>query len=150
MQEKEVALRYRLQMTVIKREGTGEVPGEAREQVVERLRDIAATAGIFLSQKEGDDGRMMEAIGSRIHGFFGRRDAEVLEMITLEGVPAEIQTGGALEGEVMYGNYRSAAKYRGKILRKAVTDVALDNAILFPEVQARAIAGLRVSPVGVI
>lgn len=49
LQEKEVTLRYRLQMTAITRRRAGEVAGEYEEWVVEKLRHIAATASILLS-----------------------------------------------------------------------------------------------------
>lgn len=67
-----------------------------------------------------------------IREYSGRRrpvgDAEVLEKIALKGVSAEILTGGDWEKGLAYGNHRSAAKYRGEVLRKAATDVALGKA----------------------
>lgn len=51
MQEKEAALRFGLQMTTITRTGASEVEGEVGEWVVERLRGIAATAGIYFLKK---------------------------------------------------------------------------------------------------
>lgn len=51
MQENDVSLGYRLQMVAISRAGASEVASEIEERVMERLRDIAATAGMLFSQK---------------------------------------------------------------------------------------------------
>lgn len=48
MQEKEVALRYRLQMAAITQTEREDVASEVREREVEKLRDIATTEGILL------------------------------------------------------------------------------------------------------
>lgn len=65
-------------------------------------------------------------------------------------MPAEIQTSGGLERELTYGNYQSAAKYRGKALRQAANVVIIGRAIVVLVAQAKKIAGLWVLPVGVV
>lgn len=101
--------------------------------MVEELRDMVVMATILLSQKEGDVGQVVERIcstlraphmdGNRIRTYFGRRcwvgRVEVLERISPEGVPAEIQTGGNLKNNLMYGNNRSVVKYLGDVLTNA-------------------------------
>lgn len=54
LHETEVVLHYRFQMAAITRTGVDEVASEDGERVVKKLRDIAATALILLSQKEGN------------------------------------------------------------------------------------------------
>lgn len=73
--------------------------------------------------------------GNRKRAYFERRrrigGIEVLKRIAREGVPADIQTGGNLENELAYRNYRSAVKYRGVVLAKVVTNVALGGLLWF-------------------
>jgi len=71
---------------------------------VEWLRDMAATGGVMLSQKEGDVGRVVQEVGGTlcaphvdsdmIRAYFERRrkimSAEVLNLIAREGMPAAI------------------------------------------------------------
>lgn len=51
-------------MVTITREGDEEREGGVRKRVVEKLRNIAATAGTVLSQKDGIVGKVVETIGS--------------------------------------------------------------------------------------
>ena len=70
-------------MTAITRAGVDGVEGEVRERVVETLRDTVPTAGVLLSQREGDVWKVVETIGStlsapykdddKIREYFGRR-----------------------------------------------------------------------------
>lgn len=124
---------------------------------MEKLLDIAETTSILFPQKEWGVEGVVDAIGGtlcashmvgdRIRAYFGRRRylgvAEVIEKIAREGVSAEIQTGRNLENGLACGNRRNAVKYRGEVLRKVVTDVALDKAIMFPVGPAKEIVGLR-------
>lgn len=132
---KEAPLRYRLQLAAFRRAGRGEV---ARARAVQWLRGMAATAGIMLSQEKGGVGRVVQEVGGTLHNprmdgdiiraFFERcrrmESAEVLELITREGVPAKDGAGGNLKSEVKYENHRSTAKNRREEPRKAGTDVA--------------------------
>lgn len=86
-------------MVTITREGDGEREGGIRKRVVEKLRNIAATAGTVLSQKDGIVGKVVETIGStpfaphmdstRMGECFVRQrrvgDGEELEMIDRKG-----------------------------------------------------------------
>ena len=60
-------------------------------------------------------------------------------------MPADVQTGGNLEDELVYGNHVSTLKYRGGVPTKTAMDVALGWAIVFPVAQAKDIVGLRIS-----
>lgn len=101
-------MRYRPQMNAITRAGAVEVANEGEERVVERLHDIAATVGMWLSQEEYDGRKVVEATGGTLYGahmdggkireYFGR-GVEVLALIAREGVSAEVQTEGDLEKE---------------------------------------------------
>lgn len=88
-----------------------------------RVRGVAVTAGLLLSQNKGDVERVVEVIGGTLrvpHMDSGRireylngtvgseaQRAEVLEMIALVGMPGMIQMGGDLEEKVAYGNHIS-------------------------------------------
>ena len=101
MQRKEATLLYRLHMIVFTRTVAGEVAGT---RTVEWLRGTAATAGVVLSQKEGNVGRVVQKVGrtlfvphmvgDRICACLGRRrkveSTEVLKRIARDRVPAEI------------------------------------------------------------
>ena len=65
-QEKEPALRYQLHMATIHGREPGDVAVEDGERMMERLRSLAATANVLLSQKEGDVGGVVEAIGGTL------------------------------------------------------------------------------------
>lgn len=59
----------------------------------------------------------------------------MLETIAPKGVQAKIGTGGNLVSELGYGNHTCARKHGGKVLKEAVTDVALGRIIVFPVTQ---------------
>lgn len=69
-QEKEAALRYRLQMSAITLTRAGEEAGEDGGRLVKVLRGIAASAGVLPPQKEGEAKAVVEVIGDTLR----RRD----------------------------------------------------------------------------
>lgn len=86
-----------------------------------------ATAGVILSQKEGDVKEVVQETGGTlcvphmdddtIRAYFGRHckaeSTEVMENIAGERVSAKVRSGSNLESELEYWNHRCAAKYGG-------------------------------------
>lgn len=56
-------------------------------------------------------------------------------------VPVRLKTGGNLRRELAEGNHRSVLKYKGKVLRKAVSEVAVSRAMVFKVEDAAYIQG---------
>lgn len=93
------------------------------------LRGIAVMMSVLVSQKNGDVGEVVEAIGGtlnaqnmdgdRICPYVGRRRLvegnEMLETISWGGILDEIKTGGDLASELAYENYRSSGKIKGDV-----------------------------------
>ena len=48
-----------------------------------------------------------------------------------EGVSVGVKTGGDLQQELTYANHRSVLKYKGEVLRKAMSDVTMGQAMVF-------------------
>lgn len=51
-------------------------------------------------------------------------------------VPVAVSTDGDLRQELAYDNHRSARKYKGEVLRKAISDVAMGRAMAFKAEEA--------------
>ena len=57
---------------------------------------------------------------------------------------------GTCGGNLAYDNHLSVVKYKGEVLRKAMSDVTVGRAMVFKVEDAAHIQGKRVSPVGVV
>ena len=66
--------------------------------------------------------RATQMNGDRMRAYFRQRrkveSAGVLETITREGVPAEVEAGGNMRKELAFGNYRSALQNWGEVPKK--------------------------------
>lgn len=155
LQEKEGALQCRLQMATITWTGIEDVAGEHGKRMAEMLRGIAATAGVLLSQKEGNVGEVVEGIvgtlrvpridSDMIRAYVGQRrqveGAEVLERVAREGVPEEIRTGGDLRESAGLRESWEWGEVRRRGAGQKAVDVVLDSAIVFPATRRKDIVG---------
>lgn len=67
-----------------------------------------------------------------------------------EGDSCRRKLGRDLRQELAYRNHRSVHKYKGDMLRKAISDVALGRAMVLKAKKVERMDGLRISPVEVV
>lgn len=131
--------------------------------VRESLLHVAETCLAFLHKNAGDFECMhtLERLlpipqvdPIRVREWFGGiKDfplVDLLVQIVSFGAPVPVAEGGDLESALEYGNHRSALQHDAHILAKIREDVQYGRAFVFPYAAAYQIAGLRVSPLGVV